>query len=104
MVGLPVFNTVLGQATGTDILTNPWLNAGGMGILGFILYRYIHTSQVSLKELSIEHSKSLDAVVKELHGLREDMVDEIHESRRLLTIALGLGPAQKERPPTSEEP
>jgi hypothetical protein len=82
---------LLAQIPGLNDLSNPWLSAGGMGILGYLLARQIKINQDSLCGIAEKHRDGLLALSKEIHDMRQDLRKDLVENRSLLSHALGLG-------------
>jgi hypothetical protein len=96
-LSFPFTADFLAQTSGVEIFTNPYLNAGGMGILGFLLYKQIQFHNKTVSTVADSNKEGLIALAKELHGLRSDLRVDLQENRRLLTMTLGFGPKKEEQ-------
>jgi fructose-1,6-bisphosphatase/sedoheptulose 1,7-bisphosphatase-like protein len=71
------------------------LQAGGMGILGWLLYSHIKQSHETIKEVSEKHKEGLTQVATEINGLRKDISTHMDENNRVLMTAVGLSKYDK---------
>ena len=75
---------------GIDVLRNDWLNAGGMGILAYLLYYHIKNHHATIEAITTQNKEGLIAVSEEMKGLRNDIRDDNREAHRILQKALHL--------------
>ena len=84
----------IAETTGVDILRNPWVQLGGMGIFGFLLWWLIAKT---IPEISKQHRDGLGAISQEVHGLRDDIKTGMHEQNKMLRDVL-VGARQNQEP------
>lgn len=75
---------------GVNILDNAWLNAGGMGILAYLLYYHIKNHHATISAITQQNKEGLLSVSEEMKGLRNDIRDDNREAHRILQKALHL--------------